>query len=135
MSGFNLNKCSHLDDQLFTKVSSIRVMDKDGNIFTPWHRWHSQARSFLENERSGDMFTYWSNDVTLTKNFTVDKVTDLPIEIARLKCSGLITNEQFENIVNMIKSKDIENLAIAVEAIKLYRKKRLKIGKQQKNRR
>lgn len=121
--------CNTLNDKLFKKMSQHRVVDKDGNVFIPWHRWHVIANRYLNfNTPSSDIF-YYSNDHVLTKNGAEPKVTELPIEIARLACSKIISKEEFNNIVAMIKSEDKENLALAIEVIKSFRKIRLKQGK------
>lgn len=121
--------CNTLNDKLFKKLSNHRVVDKDGNVFIPWHRWHFIVKRYLMYNLNPTEFIYWSNDPTLTKNGSEPKVVELPIEIARLACSKLITKEEFNNIVAMIKSEDKENLSIALEVIRGYRKMRLKQGK------
>lgn len=123
--------CNTLNDKLFKKISAHRVVDKDGNVFIPWHRWHILAKRCLNfnNQNQNNDFTYWSNDPVLTKNGAEPKVVELPIEIARLACSKVISREEFNNVVAMIKSEDKENLALAVEVIKGFRKIRLKQGK------
>jgi hypothetical protein len=122
--------CNTLNDKLFKKMSNHRVVDKDGNVFIPWHRWHVIANRVIDyGFIQTDSFTYWSNDVSLTKNGAEPKVVELPIEIARLACSKIISKEEFNNVVAMIKSEDKENLALAIEVIKGFRKIRLKQGK------
>lgn len=122
--------CNTLNDKLFKKMSNHRVVDKDGNVFIPWHRWHVLAKRVIDYGLvQADMFTYWSNDPVLTKNGAEPKVTELPIEIARLACSKIISREEFNNVVAMIKSEDKENLALAIEVIKSFRRIRLKQGK------
>ncbi len=124
--------CNILNDKLFKKMSAHRVVDQYGNVFIPWHRWHLIVKRYFQYNTNGNEFMYWSNDPTLTKNGAEPKVVELPIEIARLTCAKIITKEEFENIILMIKSEDKENLSIALEIIRNYRKIRLKQGKRTK---
>jgi hypothetical protein len=131
MASLNLKDCNCVTNRNFQKVRSIYVKDKDGNIFVPWHRWNTK----IINEENPNLFSnysYYSNDIQLNNDFKTNKVLELPIEIARLLCSKMITEKEYDNIINMLKSEDDENLQVVVQVLRGYRKRRLQQSKKKK---
>jgi hypothetical protein len=135
MASLNLRDCHCVTDKKFEKVHTIYVKDKDGNIFIPWHQWHTRVINAFNGFTTKNI-TYWSNDVGLTNNFSESQeITELPIEIPRLLCSKMINEAEYDSMIKMIKSTDPENIQIVVSVIKGFRQRRLQGSKQKKRRR
>lgn len=110
MSSLQLNGCGNLIDKQLTKLPGQQILvDKEGNMYSPWYHWSQKA---------------------ISREHLSDGV--LPVELLRLVCTKTIDNQELKNLIDMLISPDKENFVVALEVLKNFRKMRLKAGKKQK---